>query len=134
MSAEKIIFALLSAHTALTNVVPVARIGPGPLPQGIALPAVATNLVSNVPRHTVSTAEAKRMHRSRVQCTALAGTYASQKALIRLIDDACRYRRGTVAGFTAVSVLPDIEGPDFRDDDAKVYMQTIDFLVAYAAT
>lgn len=134
MSAEKIIFALLAAHAPLVAVVPASRIAPGPLPQGVALPAIATNLISNRARHTVSTAEARRLWISRMQCTALTASYAEQKRLIRLIDDACRYKRGTIAGFTGVSVIPELEGPDMRDDATVVYMQTIDFMVTYHAT
>ena len=133
MSAEKIITALLRAHSPLVAVVST-RIGPGPLPQGTALPALATNLISNVRRNTVSTAEAAQLFRSRMQITVLASSYSQQKALIRLVSDACKYQRGTIAGSTGVSVLPDIEGPDMRDDDASIYMQTIDFSVSYQGT
>lgn len=133
MSAEKIITALLRAHSPLVAVVST-RIGPGPLPQGTALPALATNLISNVRRNTVGTREAAQLFRSRMQVTVLASSYAQQKQLIRLVADACKYQRGTVAGVAGVSVLPDIEGPDMRDDDATIYMQTIDFAVSYIGT
>lgn len=133
MSAEKIITALLRASSPLVAVVST-RIGPGPLPQGTALPAVATNLISNVRRNTVGTREAAQLFRSRMQVTVLASSYAQQKTLVRLVADACKYQRGTIAGFSGVSVLPDIEGPDMRDDDATIYMQTIDFSVSYQGT
>lgn len=133
MSAEKIIVSLLRAHAPLLAVVPFTggRIAPGPLQQGVTLPALAYNLISNVHRNTLSGAEGQRLYRSRVQITVMAASYAEQKNLIRLVFAACANKRGLIAGYQNVAVLSDIEGPDMRDDDPVVYMQTTDVLVTY---
>jgi hypothetical protein len=133
VSAEKIITALMRAHAPLLAVVPFTggRIGPGPLAQGVTLPAIAYNLISNQHRNTLSGAEPFRFYRSRVQVTVLATSYAQQKDLIRLVFAACSNRRGVIAGCFNVSVLSDIEGPDMKNDDAGIFMQTIDFMVTF---
>ncbi len=130
MSAEIVITSLLLAHAPLTAVVGT-RIMPGPLTQGTALPAIATNLISNLRRNTVSTAEAVQMMTSRMQVSVFARSYAQQKQLIGLVGDACRYKYGTISGIVGVAVLPDLEGPDDRDDASTIYMQTVDFMVSW---
>lgn len=133
MSAEKIITALLRAHAPLVALVGT-RIGFGPLPQNTALPALATNLISDRERMTLSLAETTRLHRARMQVTVLASSYAQQKELVDLVGRACSKKRGTIAGFNGVVVLADIEGPDSRDDDATIFAQTTDFMVTYLDT
>ena len=130
MSAEKVITALLLASADVVALV-ADRIGYGPLEQNTGLPALATNLISEQRRNTSSTAESSQLMMARMQVTVLARSYDEQKELINLVDAACRYKRGTFAGVPGVSTLPELRGPDMRDDDARVFMQTIDFMVAY---
>lgn len=133
MNAEAITTALLRAHAPLVALIGT-RLGPGPLPQATALPAVATNLVSSNPRNPAAGGAAKRHFVSRMQITVLGESYARQKQLIALVSAACSYYRGDIAGATEVSVVPDIIGPDFRDDSAAIFMQTIDFRVFFNVT
>ena len=131
MNAEAIIVALLKADATVTGLV-ADRIKPSELAQGLARPAVVYDHISTVTHNTLSTAEAVQRKTSRIQLTVLAGSYPQQKSLLKACADACKYRRGTIAGVHNVSVLPDVEGPDMRNKaDSVIYLQTIDFKVGW---
>lgn len=130
MSAVKIIRALLVADSALTALVPAARIIAGVLPQGTALPAVAVTEVSRITRNILK-AGAYAQSTSRVQVSVMATTYPQQKQLLGAVRHACRDRIGTVAGVANVSVLLDSAGPDFNDPDTGFFMQSQDFEVSF---
>lgn len=120
---------LLANDSGLTAQVPAARIMAGALPQGIALPAVSVMMVSSTrPQHV---AGASGMVRERVQVTVIAGTYPSQKAVLALVRAALPRSRGTVNGCAVDSILPDVEGPDFSDPDAGLYIGSLDYVVTY---
>ena len=76
-------------------------------------------------------AGASGMVRERVQVTVIAGTYPSQKAVLALVRAALPRSRGTVNGCAVDSILPDVEGPDFSDPDAGLYIGSLDYVVTY---
>lgn len=130
MSAEKVINALLKADADLAALIG-DEIHAGVIPQGTALPAVGYNHISTIERPTVSMGEATTLCTSRIEVAVQAKTYPQQKAVLKAVRKACRAKQGVFAGVTAHSVLVDTIGPDIRDDDAKIFMQTQDFMVAY---
>lgn len=131
MSAEKVITALLKAAPGVTALVG-PRIFAGVIPQGTALPACAYNHISTVERNqALSMNEAVTVATSRIEVAAHAKDYPTQKALLSAIRTACRNKRGVFNGVTVESVLADTVGPDLRDDDAGIYMQTMDFKVTF---
>ncbi|MDD2742327.1 MAG: DUF3168 domain-containing protein [Rhodocyclaceae bacterium] len=131
MSAEKAIFTLLKASTAVTAIVGT-RIMAGIIPQGTPLPAVAYNHISTVERNpTLAMNEAVTVATSRIEVAAQTKDYPTQKALLAAIRAACRNKQGVFNGITVDSVLVDTIGPDLRDDEAGIYMQTIDFKVTF---
>lgn len=129
MSAEKAIRALLIAHTPLTNVVPSTRILPGMIPIGTTLPAVAYNFISGVRPKSIGMATL--MTTSRIQVTVMTKNYADQKEIIGLVRAACDAKQGDFGGTDVDSCIVDIEGPDQRDDDAGIFMQTVDFMLKW---
>ena len=129
MKAEAAIRALLMAHAPLTAVVPSTRILPGLIPLDTPLPAIAYNFISGVPSKSIDMST--QIVRARIQVTVQTTSYAQQKQIIGLIQDACDAKQGTIAGFHIDSVLADITGPDLRDDDAGLFMQTTDFIVKF---
>lgn len=129
MKAEAAIKALLWAHAPLTAVVPTTRIFPGLIPLGTTLPAIAYNFISGVPEKGIDMQT--HMVRARIQVSVQTKTYPQQKQIVELIKDACDAKQGTIAGYHIDSVLQDTIGPDLRDDDAGIYMQTVDFIVKY---
>ena len=129
MSAEKAIKALLDAHAPLTAVVPATRIYAGLIPVNSTLPAIAYNLISGLRPKDIGMNTL--MTTSRIQVTVQTNTYATQKQIIKLIRDACDAKQGTFGGTDVDSCIADIEGPDLRDDDAALFMQTQDFIIKW---
>jgi hypothetical protein len=129
MKAEAAIRALLIAHAPLLVEVPAARILPSMIPLGTTLPAIAYNFISGVPHKGIDMST--HLVRARIQVTVQAKNYVQQKQVIELIKTACDAKQGTIATYHIDSVLHDLDGPDLRDDDAGIHMQTVDFIVKY---
>jgi hypothetical protein len=129
MSAEKVIYNLLSTNVALLTVVPKARIYAGVIPIGATYPALCYNLISSSNNTTISLGTMKS--RSRVQVTVVATSYPAVKSLAPLVDNACNNKRGTFNGVVTDSVIMDDIGADFRDDETGVYYSTLDFNIIH---
>lgn len=127
MLAEKAIVALLNAAPGVTALVGT-RIYPPPLPQAVALPAIAVKHISTVDLPTLDAA-AYGLAQSRIEVEVIAKTYAAQKDLLDEVRSAITYQRGTFNGAVVCSILMAGVGPDTRDDDMQVFSQSIDFLV-----
>ena len=130
MRAEKVIRSLLMAASGVTALVS-DRAYPHIIPQGATLPALAVEHISTVDLFTLDASAAYGLTQSRIQVTAIAKDYVTQKALLEEVRKACTYQRGTIAGVGVVSVLRDGVGPDIRDDDVGIFTQSVDFLVTY---
>lgn len=129
MSAVAILRAMLTANASLTAVIPAARIVAGVLPQATTLPALAlTEVVTTEMPHIDGSAPTTLVD-GRVQATVFAKDYPSVKSALALVRKACNYQRGTLAGFSVVSVRRLSNGPDFGDDG--MCMQSVDFSVIY---
>jgi hypothetical protein len=66
-----------------------------------------------------------------VQVTVQAKSYTDQKSLLELVRKACPNMHTTVNGIVVDSILPEIAGPDLRDDDLVIFMQSRDFIVKF---
>lgn len=132
MSGVAIIVAKLLVHAPLTAVVASARIVAGDLPEGTTLPAISVTQISSVPRSRVRPSATNEYTTDRVQVTVNAKTYPQLAQVMRLVRQACPHARGTVAGVTLDSILPDTEGPDFHDDQLGSYARSRDFIVRWA--
>ena len=130
MRAEKAVMALLNAAPWVTALVGT-RIYPPPLPQGVALPALAVEHISTVDLPRIDAASGVNLVTSRIEVTAIAKTYAAQKDLIEAVRLALMYQHGTFAGVYVGTILRGSVGPDMRDDDMQVFTQAIDFLVTH---
>lgn len=129
MSAEKVIYNLLSNDSALLAVVPKARIFPSVIPLGTTLPAIAYMLVSNVEETSIGMTTNRQ--RSRVQITIASTTYPQVKEIAALVVTACNHKQGTFNGVQVDSVIKEVVGADFRDDDVGINYSTIDFRIAH---
>lgn len=130
MSAVNVIRYLLANNAAITALVGT-RIYAGVVPQSTVLPAIGINEISAIENTTIDANAAFALVTSRVQVTAITKDYPSQKTLLDTIRKACNYQRGTVSGVVVNQVIRDIVGPDLRDDNAGIFMQSIDFRVIY---
>ena len=131
MSATTVIRAILVANAALTARIPAGRIRLGALPLGLDLPAIGITSVSGVPRNTLSMAEPQRLVRERIQVTVYGKTYPELDQAARLVPQAVKSARGTVAGLLVRAVIPDIIGPDIEHIDPVIFARSFDFHVFY---
>jgi len=131
MSAEKAIYALLKASSALLAVVPSDRIFAGVLPLNTALPAISYSHLSTVENTTIDANSPYGLVTSRIQVMVATKDYPTQKDLIRLIRLACNYKHGTFNGVIVNSVIRDIVSPDLSDDEVGIFYQSIDFKVTF---
>jgi len=132
MSGVAVVRYLLANNSGLTAVVPAARIMAGVLPVKTTMPAIAITQISGVQRNTVAMTETKRYVTERIQVTAFATTYATQKSIMNLIRAALPNTHATVNSIDCDSLLPDLEGPDVFDADSVIYEQSQDFVVRFA--
>lgn len=129
MSAEKVIYNLMSTDAGLIAKVPKARIFPNTIPLNTPLPAIAYMLVSSVEQTSIGLTTERL--RSRVQVTIAANTYPQVKEIAALVVDACNHKKGTFNGVQTDSVIKDAVGADFMDDDVGIHFSTIDFRIAH---
>lgn len=129
--SEKVIYSLLKNYAPLTAIVPVAKIYAGVIAQEAVLPAIAYSHVSTVENTTIDANAAFALVTSRIQVSVATKDYPQLKDIISLVRKACNYSRGTINGVIVSSIVRELVGPDFRDDESKVYFQSIDFRVVY---
>jgi hypothetical protein len=127
MRAEAVVKALLNAYPGVTAIVG-SRIMPAPLPETLALPAIAMRHITTTDLPTID-ALSFALVRTRIEVTAVTKTYPLQKQLLEQVRIALQYQRGTVAGYEVVSIVRDNVGPDLRDDDKQIFTQSIDFIL-----
>ena len=131
MSGVIAIRSLLANNAAVLAVVPASKIMAGVIPIDTVLPAIGISHISTVERNTVAMDAAQVMATERVQVTVEAWGYADQKSILELVRKACPNTDGTVNGIAADSILPEIAGPDLRDDDLLIFVQSRDFIVKF---
>lgn len=121
---------LLVHDSALTNLVPSARIASGILPQGTPLPAIIISSISSNDRNIIKPTATRQVN-ERIQVTVMAPDYPKQKAIIKAVKKAAADKFPTVNGISDVVVLTHSAGPDFMDMQATIYMQHQDFIVSF---
>lgn len=121
---------LMANDAGLLVAVPAARIMAGPLPEGIALPAISIQHLSTLRKNYVAE-QAVQWCTSRVQITVAASDYPTQQTVMHLVRAAMPRSRGNVDGVDVDAILSDIEGPEFRDDEAGIYFGTLDYVITY---
>lgn len=129
MSAEKVIYNLLSTNTALIAVVPKTRIYAGLVPIDATYPALCYNLVSSFDNNAIGLTTIKS--RSRVQVTVVAKSYPDVKRIAKLVKTACNLKQGVFNNVVTDSVIMDNIGADYRDDETGVFYSTVDFNIVH---
>jgi len=130
MSGVAILCYMLANNAPLTAVVSSNKIMAGIVPINTALPAISIRQISGQ-EHRVIKRGSNELVTDRIQVTALASTYPSQKSILNLIRTALPGTRGTINGFVVDSIVPDIDGPDLYNDDPVIYEQSMDFMVRF---
>lgn len=130
MSDVKVVRYLLANNSGLIAVVPATKIMAGVIPQGTVLPAIAVSHVSTVRQQLIS-AGVTQLCTSRVQITVHARTYVEQKSVLALVRSALPRTHGAVSGVNVDSLVHNLDGPDFRDDEAGIFMGSVDYMVTF---
>jgi|ERR1044072_3836003 hypothetical protein len=137
MSGTAIVRELLANTSAVTALVPAARIRAGIVPQGIALPAIGVHTISESEEGTIARGYAQKMIYERVQVTVYAkqddtgSGYALMKRIMKAVALGAGVHTGVVLGFRVRSVMPWGVGPEIPPDDNKIYEQSRDFMVTF---
>lgn len=139
MSGVAVVRYLLAHYGSLTAVAPAARIVAGELPINTPMPAISIKQISSVRRNTVGMNETKTLVTERVQATVLMPAtkdyeYPALQSAMTLVRKACPNQRGTVAGVSVDSILPDIEGPDLEGPTPESIARSQDFFVRWHET
>jgi hypothetical protein len=122
---------MLAHNSALTAVVPAARIKSGLLPEGTPLPAIAVTHITGMRRKMVNGSIANTFCTCRVQITVHATSYPQQKSMLTLVRAALPNTRGSVNGVAVDSILHELDGPDGSDEQAGIYQQSVDYMVRF---
>ncbi|MCG2586491.1 hypothetical protein [Massilia sp. TS11] len=131
MSDVAVIRYLLTHNATMTAAVPAERIKNGTLPEGIELPAIQIRSIS-APSWKPIRRGTKLTYRARVQITVHAKNYPSQKSLLALVKATLPRAHGIIAGADVASLTHDSDGPDFSDDDAGIYQQSVDYILTFS--
>ena len=133
MRAEHVIYTLITGAAPVTALIG-SRIYPSRLPQNTAMPAIAYQLISGVELDPIDAQAGYQIMRSRVQVTAMGKNYSDVKNILEAVRIACNYKSGLIGGYQVLSITRDSIGPDLRDDDLSIYIQSIDFMVMHYET
>ena len=130
MTGVEIVGDQLAADAAFAAAVPADQFDYWDLPQGTGVPSVLLTRVSRN-EHPFLAAQPQRLVTERVQATVRAGSGAEREAILKTIRNACRDKLPVVDGVFNVSLLLAGDGPDFKDDEAAIYMGSTDLRVSF---
>jgi|GEM_PF-1584626 len=132
MRAEKVTSALLNvaAITALVG----NRIALTRLPENTPYPAIVYEGISGTPILPITANAGGSLMRTRMQITAMSRSIGEVKNILEQVRIALSYQSGLINGVQVVAVVPDMMGPDQKNDEAAVFMQSRDFLITYYET
>lgn len=131
MSGVAILSYQMKHNTALTNIVPAARIISGTILQGTPAPVIGITEMDGNSRSIVKNDGVEILWTERVQVTLQALSYRQQKDILKLIQGACGNVRGVINSVKCDSIVDDTVGPDAYDPEEKLYQQTQDFIVKF---
>lgn len=130
MRAEQVIYALLSADTGVIASVGT-RVYPSRVPQNNAMPSIAYQVVSGNELTPFDAQAGYQVVQTRVQITAMAKNYTECKAVLESVRKALLYKSGVIAAVKVLSILRGGIGPDLREDDTSLYVQSTDYIVTH---
>lgn len=132
MKVEKVIRSLLTSDPGVTALVSSDNIYPVALPRGIKISTyIVTQVISNVMRPTIDGHHKQNLYQARVQVDCVAPLYPALCALVEAVRLACNFKRGTIASARVTSVSLALEGPQNFDDEQRLFIQPVDFIIIY---
>lgn len=129
MRAEAVTAALLNV-AGITSIVST-RVALTRLPENTVYPALVYEVISGMPLLPITANAGGSLMRTRMQITALSRTILDVKNILEQVRLAMNYQSGLIASVQVLSVIPDMVGPDQKNDESAVFMQSRDFLITY---
>lgn len=130
MNPELIVAALIN-HVSITGLVG-ARRALGQLPQNSAMPALVYQVLNADPRPNLNYASGPQLAYSRIQFNPLALTIPEVKSIHSALRSVLDFKHNsTVAGKLVVSCRFDLLGPMDKDNEAGIWTQPADYILAY---
>ena len=130
MNPELIVAALIN-HASITALVG-ARRALGQLPQNSAMPALVYQVLNADPRPNLNYASGPQLAYSRIQFNPLALTIPEVKSIHSALRSVLDFKHNsTVAGKLVVSCRFDLLGPVDKDNEAGIWTQPADYILAY---
>lgn len=139
MRGELVVSQLLSVAAGVTALVPAVRITPSRVPQASDMPSIVVEMVSGTDIPPITAAAGGLLVKSRIQVTVLAKTYTEVKRIHEAIRAAVLFQSGAfsfvapnpVVAVRVIGITRDLIGPDFRDDQLGLYLQSVDYQVIH---
>jgi hypothetical protein len=132
MSAEAVVYALLTGAGAVTAVVGT-RIYPEALPEKQPTPAIVYEQISSSRSGAIAVDALASTHltRTRYQLNLLSKDHAVARTLRAAVVAALQFQRGAIGGVTVHSVLHAGEGPVSFDPGLEVFLLPVDFSITH---
>jgi hypothetical protein len=130
MNPELIVSALIN-HASITALVGTRR-ALGQLPQNTAMPALVYQVINADPRPNLNYASGAQRAQARIQFNPLAITIPEVKAIHAALRSVLDFKHNSiVAGKLIVSCRFDLLGPMDKDNEAGIWTQPADYILAY---
>lgn len=141
MRAEAVIMTLLNASAQVTALVG-NRIYLARMVENDPYPAIVVEAVSGVLVPPINAKAGMQLMQARIQVTALSRKIADVKNLLDYARIALEFQSGVIAAnlndaivnVTVQAIVRDSIGPDFKNDDMSVYLQSHDYMVMHFET
>ncbi len=128
MNAEKAVYAMLNASSAIAGMVGT-RIYLDTRPEADPLPAIVYELISDKQDNTLTGEQELATARIQVNCL---GNIADDLVTLReYVRVACHNQSGVFNGVNVVSSIRSGSGPDSYDQLVNIYVKSIDFMIRY---
>jgi hypothetical protein len=130
MNPELIVSALIN-HASIIALVGTRR-ALGQLPQNTAMPALVYQVINADPRPNLNYASGAQRAQARIQFNPLAITIPEVKAIHAALRSVLDFKHNSiVAGKLIVSCRFDLLGPMDKDNEAGIWTQPADYILAY---
>lgn len=132
MRAEAVMMQLLTAAGVAGLV--GTRVSLARMVEGDPYPAIVIEVVSGTLVPPINAVAGMQTMQTRVQVTALGKNVSDVKNVLEQVRIACEFQSGLIAGVRVMSVLRDSIGPDTKNDEISVYLQSTDYMLTYYET
>lgn len=122
--------ALLTGAAGVTALVST-RISLARMVENDPYPAIVIETVSGTLEAPINATAGMQLMQTRVQVTALSRSAVECKQILEQVRIACEFQSGLIAGVRVISIVRAGIGPDHKNDDMSVYLQSHDYMLTF---